>query len=86
MNPLPAPRALDQYFLEARARLLDVAAFLDRIGRGEHTALAEADPRLAKIARALAVLQTDVQNKAELIQKIFSQEYDANWPRPQPRL
>ena len=30
----PAGKALDAYFLEARARLLDLAAILDRIGRG----------------------------------------------------
>src|SRR5437763_1732848 len=29
MNPLPAPKALDQFFLDARARLLDLAAILD---------------------------------------------------------
>ena len=44
MNPLPAPRALDQYFLEARSRLLDLAAFLDRVGRGENAEDINADP------------------------------------------
>ena len=37
MTPLPAPRALDQFFLDARARLLDLAAMLDRIDRGAGT-------------------------------------------------
>ena len=40
MTPLPAPTALDAYFLDARCRLLDIAAFLDRIDRGE-----ESEPR-----------------------------------------
>ena len=35
MTPLPATQALDRYFLEARSKLLDLAAILDRIGRGQ---------------------------------------------------
>ncbi|HEV3386543.1 MAG TPA: hypothetical protein VG097_17130 [Gemmata sp.] len=85
MNALTAPRALEQYFLEARSRLLDLAAILDRVGRGENVAIAGTDPRVAKIAQALDVLSSDAMNKAELIQKIFSQEYDPNWKRPKPR-
>lgn len=86
MNAIPAPRALDQFFLEARCKLLDVAAILDRIGRGDHAAAVEVDPRVSKINRALAVLASTAPNKAELIQQIFSQEYDPNWKRPSPRL
>jgi hypothetical protein len=85
MNPLPAPRALEQYFLEARCRLLDLAAILDRVGRGANAEAAGADPRVAKIDRALEVLSSDVPNKAELIQQIFSQEYEPSWKRPVPR-
>jgi hypothetical protein len=85
MNPLPASRALDQFFLDARCRLLDLAAILDRIGRGEDARAAAADPRAAKIDKALEVLLSEAPNKAELIQQIFSQEYDPNWKRPQPR-
>ena len=59
MNPLPASRALDQYFLEARSRLLDLAAILDRIGRGAGAGAANADPRAAKIDEALDVLGSD---------------------------
>jgi hypothetical protein len=85
MNPLPAPRALDQYFLEARSRLLDIAAILDRVGRGENTSEATADPRTGRIDQALEVLLSDAPNKAELIQQIFSLEYDPSWKRPKPR-
>ena len=85
MNPLPAPRALDQYFLDARSRLLDLAAVLDRIGRGENTVNAKSDPRVARIHEALEVLLADAPNKAELIQRIFSLEYDPNWKKPKPR-
>jgi len=85
MNPLPAARALDQYFLEARCRMLDLAAILDRIGRGDEVAAVNADLRSERINRALDVLRSDASNKAELIQQIFSLEYDANWKRPTPR-
>jgi hypothetical protein len=85
MNPLPAPRALDQYFLEARSKLLDLAAILDRVGRGEEAGVATADPRAARIDEALDVLRSDAPNKAELIQQLFSLEYDPNWKRPKPR-
>ena len=54
MTPLPATTALDAYFLEARCRLLDVAAILDRVNRGSGTVTS--DPRLEKIQRALTVL------------------------------
>lgn len=85
MTPLPAPRALDQFFLEARSRLLDVAAILDRLARGADAAAVAADPRAARIQEALAVLASGAANKAELIQQIFSLEYDPNWKRPKPR-
>ena len=85
MNPLPAARALDSFYLEARCKLLDLAAILDRIGRGENLEATEADHRSARIEKAIGILLSDSQNKAELIQQIFSLEYDPNWKRPSPR-
>lgn len=84
MTPLPAARALDQFFLDARCRLLDLAAILDRIGRGGAESVA-ADPRMVKLAQAIDVLRSDAPNKAELIQQLFSLDYDPAWPRPKPR-
>ena len=43
LPPLPADKALDAYFLEARSKLLDLAAILDRIDRGG--GVAGDDPR-----------------------------------------
>lgn len=85
IEPLTAPAALDQYFLEARARLLDLAAILDRIGRGESVERAETDPRWIKIQRALAILAEPTTDRAERVQQLFSIEYDPNWKKPQPR-
>ena len=76
MKPLSATAALDRYFLEARCKLLDVAAVLDRIDRGGKLA---GDPRLEKIRQALIVLEDDKAGRAERIQQVFSLEYDPNW-------
>ena len=85
MTPLPADRALDQFFHDARSRLLDIAAIFDRVGRGADDAAATDDPRFAKLRQAVEVLLGDAPNKAELIQQLFSLAYDPDWKRPQPR-
>ena len=85
MTPLPAAKALDAYFLEARSKLLDLAAILDRIGRGGGAAGVGEDPRLQKIRQALEVLHDQSGGRAERIQQIFSLDYDPGWERPQPR-
>jgi hypothetical protein len=85
MNALPAAKALDAFFFDARARILDLAAFVDRIERGENAMAIQHDPRLEKIRRALQALLQDGDDRAEQVQKIFSLEYEANWDRPKPR-
>ena len=85
MTPLPAAAALDQFFLDARARLLDLAAILDRLDRGASTGAVAADPRLKRIHQAIGVLAEGGPSRAAQIQQIFSLEYDAGWARPQPR-
>jgi hypothetical protein len=85
LAPMPAERALDSYFLEARCKLLDVAAILDRINRGLPTEELENDPRLLRIRRAMEVLLDRSGGRAERIQQIFSLDYDQTWERPQPR-
>jgi len=85
MTPLPANKTLDAYFLDARARLLDLAAILDRIGRGAGASGVADDPRLARIRQALEVLADPSGGRAERLQKIFSLDYDPSWERPQPR-
>lgn len=84
MNPLPAPKALDAYFHEARSKLLDVAAILDRLDRGQDATAAANDPRVAKLRQALQAL-LDGGDRAERVQQIFSLAYDPNWDKPQPQ-
>ena len=81
LTPLPAAQALDVYFLEARARLLDLAAMLDRIDRGGGSN----DPRLARIRQAVGTLVEAGPERASRVQELFSLPYDSNWKRPTPR-
>jgi hypothetical protein len=83
LNPLAADQALERYFLEARSKLLDVAAILDRISRGKGGA--DADPRMKRIHEALDALKKENQARAERIQQIFSLPYDAKWEKPKPK-
>jgi hypothetical protein len=85
ITPQPSRTVLDAYFLEARCRLLDLAAILDRIGRGPGSAELSNDPRLARIRQALEVLHDESGGRAERIQQIFSLDYDPSWEHPQPR-
>jgi len=59
---------LDLYFLDARSKLLDVAAFLDRV---ERSAEGE-DFRLAAYREALTVLNSDTPQKARRVLLAFS--------------
>jgi hypothetical protein len=85
MTALPAKESLDRYFLEARSKLLDLAAILDRIGRGSNASAVDDDSRLRRIREALEVLHDQSGGRAERIQRIFSLDYDPSWQRPQPR-
>jgi hypothetical protein len=85
MTPLTANQALDNYFFEARCKILDLAAILDRIGRGRDATLTSEDPRLERIRQALEVLEDQSGGRAERIQQIFSLPYEQGWKVPQPR-
>ena len=83
MTPLTSKTALDSFFFEARAKILDLAAILDRIQRGEGAV--GGDARLAKLRQALEVLHDESPARAERVQQIFSLDYDPDWERPKPR-
>jgi len=84
VKTLTASEALDRYFLEARCKLLDLAAILDRIHRG---GLGDpiADPRLERLRQGLAILQDEEKAKAERVQQAFSLDYESSWEKPKPR-
>lgn len=75
--PLTAPQVLDREFLELRAKLLELAAALDRLDRAAGDV--ETDPRLGQIEQALDVLSGGEPDRAEQVQMIFSLTFDAKW-------
>jgi hypothetical protein len=67
---LNAAKTLDREFLGMRAKLIDIAASLDRIDRADGS-IAD-DPRIDKISKAAEILKGDSPNRAEQIQMLFS--------------
>ena len=59
---------LDLYFLDARSRLIDIAAFMDRVNRSE----GQADFRYSQFLEALNELGGDASNQAEKVLLTFS--------------
>lgn len=59
---------LDLYYLEARAKLIDLAAFLDRLDRAK----GEGDFRLAAFNQALSQLQSASDFRAERVLSVLS--------------
>ena len=70
---------LDREFLEIRAKILEVAAALDRISRAEGDV--SGDDRMSLIADAIEIIASlDPDSiRAEKIQLLFSREYDKKW-------
>ncbi|MGD0814906.1 MAG: hypothetical protein ABSA83_14975 [Verrucomicrobiota bacterium] len=56
-------KVLDLYFMEARAKLIDLAAFLDRVDRAE----GQDDFRIKAFRRALAELQKTDSQRAKRV-------------------
>ncbi|HEY1603825.1 MAG TPA: hypothetical protein VGG64_29755 [Pirellulales bacterium] len=76
-NPASSQAVLDREFLEVRARVLEIAAALDRLDRADGPIAADA--RVTGINKALDVLRTAHSNRAEQVQLIFSRSYDQRW-------
>ncbi len=72
-----ASETLDRDFHELRHRLLDIAAGFDRIGQCDGAPTE--DPRLKKLIAGARVLCDGDDNRAERIQLMFSDPYDAQW-------
>ena len=70
---------LEQEFLPLRARILEIAAGLDRLDRAEGDA--RSDARRERLAQALRLLLEDKPLRAERVQLLFSREYDDGWRR-----
>ena len=78
-SPMAAPSVLDREYLEIRCKLLEIAAALDRMDRGEGTV--SSDPRSALIREALETLLHERGDRAEQVQLLFSRQYNDDWQR-----
>ena len=70
-SPLTQRELIDEYFMEERVKVIDLAAFLDRLDRAREID-AEDDFRLRSIREALAVLSGGDGNRVQHVQMIFS--------------
>jgi hypothetical protein len=68
---------LDQEYLVARAKILELAAILDRLDRANEAA-AE-DPRYGLLRQGMELLQQPEDGRAERVQLHFSRPYQATW-------
>jgi hypothetical protein len=50
---------IDRYFLEARSRLLDVAAFLDRVDRAPDAEQGRSDYRYRALLRVIGLMHSE---------------------------
>lgn len=71
--PIPSDEVIGRYFLENRAKLLDIAAFLDRVERAGGD---QDDFRIKAMHEAIAQLGISGTNRARRIQEVFSDPTD----------
>lgn len=69
--PLSATQLADEYFIENRNRLIEIAAFLDRLDRADPS-IATRDFRIRAFADALACLSTAGPTRVADIQALLS--------------
>ncbi|MCH1493701.1 MAG: hypothetical protein L7U72_00620 [Rubripirellula sp.] len=77
-----AEEILDGTFLEVRAKLLEVAATLDRIERAQGDSgdfNHQSTQRRKKLDQAVEILLSSGNDRAERLQKLFSREYEDAW-------
>jgi len=75
--PLSAPQLLNRDFLEVRAKILELAACLDRLERADGS-VAD-DPRMKQVYQGLEALDSIGAKRAEQVQLLFSLPYDEGW-------
>jgi hypothetical protein len=69
--PLTQWELIDEYFMEQRVKVLDLAAFLDRLARARELD-ADDDFRLRSVYAALSALADGEGERVERVQMIFS--------------
>ncbi len=70
-SPLRPSELVDEYFIENRNRVIEIAAFLDRLDRSDPS-IADSDFRVMALREALAVLTSGSTNRVHDIQMLLS--------------
>ncbi|MDA8745766.1 hypothetical protein N9N28_14125 [Rubripirellula amarantea] len=73
-----ADQILAESFLDVRAKLLEVAATLDRVDRAGKLDQ-EQEQQRGKILEAMQICMSDSANRAEQLQHLFSRPFDPQW-------
>ncbi len=74
MNAL---QVLDREFLEVRAKILEIAASLDRMDRADGDV--SMDPNRQLLVRGIDLLLSNQPDRAERFQRLFSRDYHDDW-------
>ncbi len=77
-----ASQILTESFLEVRAKLLEVAATLDRIDRSLDAGDPlpnEAQAQRKQLDLAIEILLSEGSDRAERLQQLFSRQYESDW-------
>ena len=72
-----AREVLEQEYLQVRAKILEVAAFFDRLSEAEASEANQA--QLELLEKGCEILNDNEVDKAARLQLLFSREYDAQW-------
>lgn len=75
---MTAAEIMDREFFEMRALILQLAASLDRMGRSKSPAVPE--EKLKLLENGIRILLTQENNRANLVQMLFSLPYADQWP------
>ena len=75
-----AEQIVDQEFLQVRAKILEIAAFLDRLDPEDAKSISGINAERLQLLRAGCELLLDSEHdKAARMQLLFSRKYDQQW-------
>lgn len=75
--PRSAREVLDQEFLQIRAKILEVAAFFDRLSEADASDVDQ--DQLKLLEHGCQLLCDGDVDKAARVQMLFSREYESDW-------
>ena len=77
--PMTKNDVMAGFFLEMRARAIDLAAFFDRLDRVEGDLASEQRARLEKLRAAISVILDSGPDKAKRVHMLFCLPYEESW-------